>query len=165
MSVQYHFEPEPGAASAMPQISPPKPLVRAALVVVALTFALAIAASQFGIGKSADVYVDPVAQRSLTFHDAPDGGIIVNDARDGSLALALPSGTNGFIRGALRALAQTRRQGGHSPAAPFVLTAWGDGRLSLEDPLTGERIAISSFGPTQVKSFVALLDPAKQVFP
>ncbi|MEY3700711.1 MAG: hypothetical protein RI891_3, partial [Gemmatimonadota bacterium] len=116
MSVQYHFEPEPGAASAMPQISPPKPLVRAALVVVALTFALAIAASQFGIGKSADIYVDPVAQRSLTFHDAPDGGIIINDARDGSLALALPSGTNGFIRGSLRALAQTRRQGGHSPA-------------------------------------------------
>jgi len=37
--------------------------------------------------------------------------------------------------------------------------------LSLEDPLTGERIAISSFGPVQVKSFVALLDPAKQVFP
>lgn len=165
MSVQYHFEAEPGAASAMPQISPPKPLVRAALVVVAMTLGLAIAASQFGIGKSADVYRDPVAQRSLLFHDAPDGGIVITDARDGSLALALPRGTNGFIRGSLRALAQTRRRGGHSSEAPFVLTAWGDGRLSLEDPLTGERIAISSFGPTQVKSFVALLDPARKVFP
>ena len=164
MTVQYHFEPEPGSTSAMPQISPPKPLVRAALAMALFAFALAIAASQFGIGKSADIYTDPVAQRSLIFHDAPDGGILIHDARDGSLALALPSGTNGFIRGSLRALARTRHQAGLSSMAPFVLTAWGDGRLSLEDPQTGERIAISSFGPTQVKSFVALLDPAKKVF-
>lgn len=165
MSVQYHFEAEPGAASAMPQIAPPKVLVRAALAVALFTLVLAVAASQFGIGKSADVYTDPVAQRALTFQDAPDGGILIHDAKDGSLALAIPSGTNGFIRGSLRALARTRQQAGLSAAAPFLLTAWGDGRLSLEDPLTKERIAISSFGPTQVKSFVALLDPARKVFP
>ena len=76
---------------------------------------------------------------------------------------AMPSGTNGFIRGALRALAGGRRRAGHSPSAPFLLTAWDDGRLTIEDPTTGERIAVSSFGPTQVQSFLALLDTAGRV--
>jgi putative photosynthetic complex assembly protein len=165
MSVEIHFEAEPGSSSAMPQLTPPKPLVRFAVAIVTVTFVLAIAASQFGIGKSADIYENAVAQRSLTFTDAADGGILVHDARDGSLALELPTGTNGFIRGSLRALASARRRGGHPSTAPFVLTAWADGRVSIEDPLTGERIAVSSFGPTQVKSFVALLDPAGKVFP
>jgi putative photosynthetic complex assembly protein len=163
MSVEIHFEAEPGASSAMPQITPPKPLVRAALVFVAITFALAIAASQFGIGKAADVYTDPVASRALTFADAADGGILVHDA-SGALALTLPAGSNGFLRGALRSLAHTRKRSGVSPAEPFVLTAWGDGRVTIEDPKTGERIAVTSFGPTQVRSFVALLDPSGKVF-
>lgn len=164
MSVQIHFEPEPGSSSAMPQLTPPKPLVVGALIFVALAFVLAIAASQFGIGKSADIYTDPVASRMLTFADAPDGGILVHDASDGSLALAMPKGSNGFLRGALRSLANTRRRSGVSSTEPFVLTAWGDGRVSIEDPKTGERIAVTSFGPTQVKSFVALLDPKGTVF-
>lgn len=165
MSVHIHFEAEPGSSSAMPQIHPPKPLVRAAVVFVLFAFGLAIAASQFGIGKAPDVYESPVAQRSLTFADASDGGILVRDASDGTLALTLPKGTNGFLRGALRSLAGTRRRAGIAADVPFVLTAWQDGRVSIEDPATGERIAVTSFGPTQVKSFVALLDPARKVFP
>lgn len=165
MSVEIHFEAEPGSNSAMPQIQPPRPLVWAAVVFVILTFILAIAATQFGIGKAPDVYGAAVAQRSLTFADAADGGILVHDASDGSLALTLPQGTNGFLRGALRSLASTRRRSGVSAEAPFVLTAWQDGRVSIEDPSTGERVAVTSFGPTQVKSFVALLDPAGTVFP
>jgi putative photosynthetic complex assembly protein len=165
MSVEIHFEAEPGSSSAMPQIHPPKPLVLSAVVFVLLAFVLAIAASRFGIGKAPDIYENAVAQRALTFADAPDGGILVHDASDGTLALALPKGTNGFLRGALRSLASTRRRSGVSADAPFVLTAWQDGRVSIEDPSTGERIAVTSFGPTQVKSFVALLDPAGRVFP
>jgi putative photosynthetic complex assembly protein len=165
MSVEIHFEPEPGSDSAMPQLAPPRPFIRAALALVAAAFALAIASSQFGVGKSADIYENAVASRSLSFTDASDGGILVHDAVDGSLALTLPKGTNGFLRGALRSLASTRRRAHMSSAAPFTLTAWGDGRVSIEDPLTGQRIAVTSFGPTQVKSFVALLDPAGKVFP
>ncbi len=165
MSVEIHFEPEPGSSSAMPQLAPPRPFIRAAIALVVATFVLAVAASRFGIGKSGDVYEQAVAQRSLRFTDAPDGGILVHDATSGALALTLPMGTNGFLRGALRSLASGRRRAHLSPAAPFVLTAWADGRVSLEDPLTGQRIAVTSFGPTQVRSFVALLDPAGKVFP
>jgi putative photosynthetic complex assembly protein len=165
MSTEIHFEPEPGSSSAMPQLTPPKPILRVAVIVVLATFTLAVLASQFGIGKSRDEYGAPVAQRSLSFDDAPDGGILVTDGVTGELALTLPSGTNGFLRGSLRALADRRRIAQLSQEAPFMLTAWEDGRVTLDDPLTKQRIAVSSFGPTQVKSFVALLDPAGKVFP
>ena len=163
MSVEIHFEAEPGSTSAMPQITPPKAFLRAAVAVAVLTLALAFSASRFGIGKSADVYGTAVAQRALRFDDARDGGIIVRDAASGSVALTLPPGTNGFIRGALRALAGKRRQSALPATAPFLLTAWDDGRVTIEDPLTATRIAVSSFGPTQVRSFVALLDPTGTV--
>lgn len=163
MSVQIHFEAEPGATSAMPQITPPKAFLRAAVTVAVLTLALAFAAARYGLGKSADVYGTAVAQRALRFEDAPDGGIVVRDAANDAVALTLPPGTNGFVRGSLRALAGKRRQAALPASAPFLLTAWDDGRVTIEDPLTTMRIAVSSFGPTQVRSFVALLDPAGKV--
>ncbi len=161
---EIHFEAEPGSKSAMPQITPPRPILRVALAMIALTFTMAILASQFGIFKFADVYENPIAQRALSFSDAPDGGILVKDGSTGELALTLPPGTNGFIRGALRAMADRRRMARKSQEAPFLLTAWGDGRITIEDPETGERVAVSSFGPTQVRSFIALLDKDGTLF-
>lgn len=165
MSAEIHFEPEPGSTSAMPNLTPPKPALRVAVAMVALTFTMAFLASQFGIFKSPDVYENPVAQRALSFADAADGGILVRDDATGEVALTLPAGTNGFLRGALRAMADRRRIAQKSPDAPFLLTAWGDGRVTIEDPETGERVAVSSFGPTQVRSFVALLDKDGTLFP
>lgn len=164
MSAEIHFEAEPGSKSAMPQLTPPKPMLRVAIAIIAVVFTMAILSSQFGIFKSPDVYENPVAQRALSFADAPDGGILVRDGSTGEVALTLPPGTNGFLRGALRAMADRRRVSQKSPDAPFLLTAWGDGRISIEDPETGQRIAVSSFGPTQVRSFVALLDKDGTVF-
>lgn len=157
-SAEIHFEPEPGSKSAMHQLAPPKPVLRVAVAMAVLTFGLAVAASQFGLGKSADRYGTPVAQRPLAFSDAPDGGIVVRDGTTGAIALTLPQGTNGFLRGALRGLADRRRVARLPHDAPFLLIAWEDGRVTLEDPLTKQRVAVSSFGPTQVRSFVALLD-------
>jgi putative photosynthetic complex assembly protein len=165
MSVDIHFEAEPGSNSAIQQLTPPKPALRVAIAMVVLTFVVAIAASQFGIGKSVDAYGSPVAQRALSFSDAPDGGIIVRDDVTGAVALTLPKGTNGFLRGALRGLAGRRRAAALPREGAFMLTAWEDGRITIDDPLTGERVSVSSFGPTQVRSFVALLDPAGKVFP
>src|SRR5690606_3723935 len=91
--------------------------------------------------------------------------ILVRDDATGEVALTLPAGTNGFLRGALRAMADRRRIAQKLPDAPFLLTAWGDGRVTIEDPETGERVAVSSFGPTQVRSFVALLDKDGTLFP
>jgi len=164
MSAEIHFEAEPGAKSAMQNLTPPKPALRVAVAMIAMVFTMAILASQFGIFKANDVYENAVAQRALSFADASDGGILVQDGLTGEVALTLPPGTNGFLRGALRAMADRRRVSQKSQAAPFLLTAWGDGRISIEDPETGQRIAVSSFGPTQVRSFVALLDKEGTLF-
>lgn len=133
-------------------------MLRAAMALVAFVFILAFVASRFGIAKAVDDWGTPVVQRALVFSDAPDGGIIVTDADTKEVVRVLPTGTNGFIRGALRGLADRRRVGRMPQTEPFLLTAWEDGRVSIEDPLTKERIAVSSFGPTQVASFAALLE-------
>jgi putative photosynthetic complex assembly protein len=66
-------------------------------------------------------------------------------------------GEAGFLRGALRALARERRKRDLGAEAAFELIARGDGRLTLNDPATGERIDLESFGPTNFATFARLL--------
>ena len=66
-------------------------------------------------------------------------------------------GTNGFLRGVLRGLAQERLRQDAGAATPFVLTRWSDGRLSLTDPVTGRSVYLEAFGPSNVALFAALL--------
>ena len=62
-------------------------------------------------------------------------------------------GTNGFIRGTMRGLVQERKRSGIDDSAPFLLTRWNDGTLSLKDPATGRRVNLDAFGPTNVGAF------------
>ena len=66
-------------------------------------------------------------------------------------------GEQGFIRGILRSMARQRRGEGLSAAQPFHLVAWADGRITLDDPATGERIELEAFGPTNAAVFATLL--------
>lgn len=97
-----------------------------------------------------------VATRSLRFEDRADGSVAVIDARSG-LQVETVQGEAGFLRGALRALARQRqlRELGAGPA--FELIARADGRLTLSDPATGERLDLESFGPTNAAVFARLL--------
>jgi len=97
-----------------------------------------------------------VASRDLRFADGADGSVIVTDARDNSPVETFV-GENGFIRGTLRALARTRRQEGIGPTDPVRLAAWSDGRLTLDDTRTGQRIELQAFGTTNAEAFVPLL--------
>ena len=69
-------------------------------------------------------------------------------------------GEQGFLRGALRALARERRVRGLGSEQPFQLIARTDGRLTLADPATGQRIDLESFGPVNAGAFAVLLGPA-----
>lgn len=141
----------------MPGITVPKPALYMALGLVVITFALAISARLFGFGAFAEPEGVVLAARSLTFTDAANGGIYVRDADAGTLATTLAPNSGGFVRGALRALTRKRRLAKIGPEIPFVLTRYEDGRLILSDPATNTRVAISSFGPTQVATFDSLL--------
>ena len=99
----------------------------------------------------------PVAMaRDLLFTDRDDGAVAVHDPA-GALVAILPPGTNGFVRGALRGLARERRRGDAPIAAPFHLTEYIDGRLTLEDAATGRRLDLRAFGATNAGAFARLL--------
>ena len=106
-------------------------------------------------------YADSPSQqvRLLRFADMDNGDIGVFNAQDGS-ELARFSGEQGFMRGALRAMARERKRRDIGPMDPFELHARTDGRLTLIDPATHMRLDLESFGPTNAGLFAQLLqDP------
>lgn len=136
-----------------------KPFPKAALVGGGLLVGCALLAAVAGRLGAADPGPPPsapVAARELRFVDRPDGGIAVLDAAGAAVDVAEP-GTNGFLRGALRGLARERKRRDVGPEAPFRLTAWADGRLTLDDMATGGRLELEAFGPTNAAVFARLL--------
>lgn len=140
-----------------PQQFPRFALVGAALVIV-VTIVTAAVIHSIGI----DTYpprAAAVATRDLRFEDRADGSVAVVNAPDNSLLQVLAPGTNGFLRATLRGLARERRIDEADKTAPFRLTAYADGRLTLEDPSTGRRVDLEAFGQTNVQAFARLLLP------
>jgi putative photosynthetic complex assembly protein len=158
MTGPIHFEPEPGARpGADPTMNVPCPALIMAGVLVVFVLGLAISARVFGVGGDREKATTVLFQRDLQFTDAPDGGIIVTDASTKKESTRLSPNTNGFLRGALRALTRSRHSAGIGRDIPFRLVRYTDGRLVLLDPATKQHITITSFGPTQVESFDILL--------
>lgn len=100
-----------------------------------------------------------VLSRSLRFDDGPTGSVLVIDAATGQLAMEF-TGEQGFLRGTLRALARERKRVGAGAEQPFELVLRSDQRLTLSDPVTGQRIDLESFGPTNAGLFARMLQPA-----
>lgn len=98
-----------------------------------------------------------VESRSLSFVYEPTGAVTVFDGETGALVADLDQNQGGFVSGVLRVMALERRQSAIEIEKPFRLTAYGDGRLALVDPVTGRMIDINAFGPNQVETFAALL--------
>jgi putative photosynthetic complex assembly protein len=98
----------------------------------------------------------PTVQRSLVFEDQKDGGVRVADGVTGQ-TLTVLHGEQGFVRGALRALTRERFSRGIGSAQPFELIARVDGRVTLLDLSTGQRVDLESFGPTNTAEFARFL--------
>lgn len=121
------------------------------------TLLLAGTARLTGWGTAHQDDAPTVAARELRFEDRADGGIAIVDARDGRTIAGAEPGTNGFLRSAVRGLVRERKRQGVGADAPFRLSARADGRLTLEDPATGRRIDLESFGATNAAVFARLL--------
>jgi len=101
-------------------------------------------------------------ERQLRFEDRPDGSIAITDARSGEPVTSV-QGEQGFVRGALRALARERKARGLGAEQPFQLLVRRDGGLTLYDPATSQRVDLEAFGPTNADNFARLLkDPPAQ---
>lgn len=132
---------------------------RASLQAIGALLALTIVAA--GAGRLAREHApdapSPVLQsRALQVLDRADGGIDVRDARDGAPIEEL-HGEQGFVRGVLRGLARERKRRGLGPDAPLQLVARADGRISLEDPSTGQHVPLDAFGPENLAPFARWL--------
>ena len=137
---------------------PRGPLLAAALLIGATLLAVG-GVRLSGVDMSSRSAAPVVAERELRFEDQPDGSVRVLDARrpDAAPVGMIDPGSGGFLRGALRALVRTRRMAGLGAETPFRLVAHADGRLTLEDPATRERVDLESFGPTNAAAFARLL--------
>ena len=105
-----------------------------------------------------------VSERLLRFEDRAGGGVAVIDGETGKL-LTTMTGEQGFFRGALRALARDRIARKIGSEQPFKLISRTDGRLTLFDPVSGQRIDLDSFGPTNAAVFVPFLTMQPQSNP
>jgi putative photosynthetic complex assembly protein len=144
------------AAAPMAHDVIPRRAVTAAFGVLALVFAGAAAVRLSGVPiREPDART--VARRELRFADRPDGGIAVIDAASGA-TLDVVHGEQGFLRGTLRGLVRERKRRGLTSAAPMQLIARADGRLTLADASTGERIELESFGPSNVAVYARWLE-------
>lgn len=138
-------------------------LPRGALAAAAGLVVIALAGAAFGRfnGHSTQApTAQAVESRQLRFADRADGAVVITEG-DGSLVSVVAPGTNGFLRGVLRGLAQERMRRDEGDATPFELTRWSDGRLSLTDPVTDRHVYLEAFGPSNVAPFAALLDSSR----
>ncbi len=97
-----------------------------------------------------------VASRDLRFADRADGAVVVTDAQTEQTVDVL-QGQQGFIRSTMRGMARARRLDGIGAAPPFRLTAWSDGRLTLDDASDGRHLELEAFGSLNVAVFARLL--------
>lgn len=132
-------------------------MIRAAALLVLVSVVGAAYARITGEATVTDPRTQIVQVRALHFEDRMDGAVVV---RDGAQPVAVfEPGEGGFVRGALRALARYRRlDGGSAEDAPIELIQWVDGRVSLEDPETGESIVLNAFGPDNLRPFAQLFE-------
>jgi putative photosynthetic complex assembly protein len=151
-----------GMHSAPPPVRFPRaPLFALGGLVVASVVTVA-AVRLTGIGALHVADAPAVATREFRFEDRPDGSIVVLDASGRHLIDTVAPGTNGFLRGTMRGLARERMRQSVSPALPFRMVGHADGKLTLEDPGTGRRVDLGSFGPTNAAVFAHIMaSPAR----
>jgi putative photosynthetic complex assembly protein len=141
--------------TALPVPNPTLPLAVKLIGSMLLLILLAIGFARWqGISdKQADAAT--VWQRDLVFADGPQGSVIVKDAQS-QTAIAQFEGEQGFLRSTLRALVRERKRQNIGPDAPMQLMGRADGRLTLFDPSTQQRIDLEAFGPSNAAVFAGL---------
>ena len=138
----------------------PRPALIGAGLLVGFALVLAGSARYMHWNISSVPTSNQVTTLHLAFRDRTDGAVEVLDADHGNAPYNLvPANSGGFVRGVLRSLARARRAAGVAATPPFTLTRWGDGRLTLDDPQTGQHVDLVGFGPTNSGAFARLLTP------
>jgi putative photosynthetic complex assembly protein len=139
----------------------PPAALKAVAALLAVVLVLAVVARLTGVGtvtaaeRSAE---EAVAERLIAFQPEDGAGWVrLTDGASGLVLRELPPGEGGFLRGAVRPLNRERMRAGVDAEAPYLLTLWQDGALTLTDPATGTVVDLNAFGPTNAGAFADLL--------
>ena len=135
---------------------PREVLIGAALLIGFVIFAAALVRLT-GVGSTEMPLAPTVESRQLVFIDNGDGTTTVRVPGEQGQVARLESGVDGFVLGVMRGMVRERNSYNADVDAPYVLSLREDGRLLFEDPLTGRRIDLRAFGPTNAGSFAQLL--------
>jgi len=135
---------------------PRAPLMALGGLVIAALIAVSLVRIT-GVGVVHEPDAATVEVREFRFEDRPNGSIVVFDAAGGQLIQTVAPGTNGFLRGTMRGLARERMRQGVSAQLPFRMIGRADGKLTLEDPGTGRRVDLGSFGPANSAVFAKIM--------
>ncbi len=144
-----------------PSAKPPAPDTFPRWVLLTVGFLMVFTLGSIGLvritGNGPDqLAAATISERLLRFEDRPNGGVAVIDGVTGQL-LTIVTGEQGFFRGAIRALARDRTARKIGAEQPFKLISRTDGRLTLFDPVSGQRVDLESFGPTNAGVFAPFL--------
>jgi putative photosynthetic complex assembly protein len=131
----------------------------ASIAMLALVFA--IVGKFTGIGADRVVNGAVVATYPVTMMLDADDAVALKSAETGAVIVGFDKGHGGFLRGAIRAFGLKRHQMNIAPAAPYVVTKWESGRVTLNDPSTGHQVPVDAFGPMVTKMFAPLVETKK----
>jgi putative photosynthetic complex assembly protein len=134
----------------------PRGVLICAGALIAFAVSSATVGKLSGLGAFNAPAANVVQSLELRFEDQANGSVLVRDAKDGVVIYTIAPGTNGFMRATLRGLAQERKRTDVGDEAPFRLAHWDDGRMTLEDPTIGRRVALEAFGQTNAQAFAQL---------
>lgn len=105
-----------------------------------------------------DAAVPVVASREVRFVKLEDSSLEVYDTNTGEMIDTMVHGRNKFFDSVIDMYGRDRKKLGVSLDAPYRITQAADGRVSFEDPKTGNRIhEVKAFGSKNVKPFKQLL--------
>ena len=130
--------------------------IKAALICFLISFLGFSITKYFSGEKDKNLTPQPISKKILKFEDHQDGSVLVIDAQNNQV-IDVVRGEAGFIRGVLRTVTRERKIRGIADHEPVELSAYNDGRLVLQDPLTNTKIELRSFGSGNSQEFRVFL--------
>jgi putative photosynthetic complex assembly protein len=133
----------------------PRTLLRAMAALVLASLAIvsfAVLTGRDTVGRPAAAAV--TAERTIALIGGGAQAVTVLDAH-GAVLADLAHG--GFVTVVQNGLMTTRRRHGIDPDRPVRLVAYANGRLAIEDPLTGWSVELYAFGADNRAAFERLL--------
>ncbi len=127
-------------------MSPPAPFLYAAFAMVALTIVLAAAWRYWLDPGEGNTGVTVVQSQAFRFVPVGGGGLDVRLMPDDRSLTIVDGNLSSFLQGMVRSLGRQRQVDQADMEAPYRVTYWSDGRLTLDDPATNTSIALQAYG-------------------